>query len=57
MLGRKTGAGFYKYEGKSQTPNEALAQWRRGVVAGGADPGRGEGQHDQPAGVIAAGYS
>ena len=27
MLGRKTGAGFYRYEGKTQTPNEALAQW------------------------------
>jgi 3-hydroxyacyl-CoA dehydrogenase/enoyl-CoA hydratase/3-hydroxybutyryl-CoA epimerase len=40
MLGRKTGAGFYKYEGKAQTPNESLAQWRRAtVVAGGADPG------------------
>ena len=39
MLGRKTGAGFYKYEGKSQTPNDSLVQWRRGVVAGGADPG------------------
>ena len=43
MLGRKTGAGFYKYEGKAQTPNESLAQWRRGVVAGAADPGKGEG--------------
>jgi 3-hydroxyacyl-CoA dehydrogenase/enoyl-CoA hydratase/3-hydroxybutyryl-CoA epimerase len=29
MLGRKTGAGFYKYEGKAQTPNDSLAQWRR----------------------------
>src|SRR6266403_3345176 len=36
MLGRKAGAGFYKYEGKAQTPNESLAQWRSGpVVAGG----------------------
>jgi 3-hydroxyacyl-CoA dehydrogenase/enoyl-CoA hydratase/3-hydroxybutyryl-CoA epimerase len=41
MLGRKTGAGFYKYEGKKQKPNESLMQWR--VVTGGADPGRGEG--------------
>jgi 3-hydroxyacyl-CoA dehydrogenase / enoyl-CoA hydratase / 3-hydroxybutyryl-CoA epimerase len=35
MLGRKTGAGFYKYEGKKQTPNESLAQWRRGLSATG----------------------
>jgi 3-hydroxyacyl-CoA dehydrogenase/enoyl-CoA hydratase/3-hydroxybutyryl-CoA epimerase len=41
MLGRKTGAGFYKYEGKTHKPNESLMQWR--VVTGGADPGRGEG--------------
>jgi 3-hydroxyacyl-CoA dehydrogenase/enoyl-CoA hydratase/3-hydroxybutyryl-CoA epimerase len=44
MLGRKTGAGFYKYEGKAQRPNESLAQWRRAhVVAGGGDPGKDEG--------------
>jgi 3-hydroxyacyl-CoA dehydrogenase/enoyl-CoA hydratase/3-hydroxybutyryl-CoA epimerase len=51
MLGRKTGAGFYKYDGKSQTPNESLLQWRRApVVAGGGDPGRGEGStKSQPA--------
>jgi 3-hydroxyacyl-CoA dehydrogenase/enoyl-CoA hydratase/3-hydroxybutyryl-CoA epimerase len=29
MLGRKTGGGFYKYEGKQQTPNEALQAWRQ----------------------------
>ena len=28
MLGRKTGGGFYKYEGRAQTPNELLAEWR-----------------------------
>ena len=31
MLGRKTGGGFYAYEGKAQKPNEALAKWRAGL--------------------------
>jgi 3-hydroxyacyl-CoA dehydrogenase/enoyl-CoA hydratase/3-hydroxybutyryl-CoA epimerase len=29
ILGRKTGSGFYQYEGKQQTPNEALQPWRQ----------------------------
>ncbi len=29
MLGRKSGSGFYKYEGKQQTDNEALEEWRQ----------------------------
>jgi 3-hydroxyacyl-CoA dehydrogenase/enoyl-CoA hydratase/3-hydroxybutyryl-CoA epimerase len=33
MLGRKTGAGFYKYEGRKQGPNDALSQWRAGLKA------------------------
>jgi len=44
MLGRKSGTGFYKYEGKTQTPNESLAQWRQAPdVAGGGDPGSNKG--------------
>jgi 3-hydroxyacyl-CoA dehydrogenase/enoyl-CoA hydratase/3-hydroxybutyryl-CoA epimerase len=31
MLGRKTGAGLFKYEGKSQKPNDSLVKWRRGL--------------------------
>jgi 3-hydroxyacyl-CoA dehydrogenase/enoyl-CoA hydratase/3-hydroxybutyryl-CoA epimerase len=31
MLGRKSGAGFYKYEGKAQTRNDSLSQWRRAL--------------------------
>jgi 3-hydroxyacyl-CoA dehydrogenase/enoyl-CoA hydratase/3-hydroxybutyryl-CoA epimerase len=27
-LGRKAGGGFYTYEGKQQTPNEAIQEWR-----------------------------
>jgi len=44
MLGRKTGAGFYKYEGKKQTPNESLTQWRRGL-------------HGEPEGAEGPNYS
>ena len=29
MLGRKSGGGFYKYEGKQQVGNEALEEWRQ----------------------------
>jgi 3-hydroxyacyl-CoA dehydrogenase/enoyl-CoA hydratase/3-hydroxybutyryl-CoA epimerase len=33
LLGRKSSGGFYKYEGREQSPNESLAQWRRGGPA------------------------
>ncbi len=29
LLGRKSGSGFYRYEGKQQLPNESLQQWRQ----------------------------
>src|SRR5438552_4503484 len=40
MLGRKSGGGFYKYEGKSQTANAEIEKWRGRLVAGVGDPGR-----------------
>src|SRR6266480_1761862 len=40
MLGRKSGAGFYKYEGKTQSTSESLTQWRRGLHG---DPEGAEG--------------
>ena len=41
MLGRKTGSGFYKYEGKEQTPNEAIeAMARRRQTAPQMQPPR-----------------
>src|SRR5207244_9101511 len=40
MLGRKSGGGFYRYEGKSQTPNSEIEKWRGRLVAGVTDPGR-----------------
>src|SRR5262249_41111272 len=44
-LGRKTGAGFYQYEGKKQTPNASLAQWRRGLHG---EPEGAEGPYISP---------
>jgi 3-hydroxyacyl-CoA dehydrogenase/enoyl-CoA hydratase/3-hydroxybutyryl-CoA epimerase len=41
-LGRKSAAGFYKYEGKKQIPNDEVEKWRARVVAGVGDPGSGE---------------
>ena len=29
LLGRKSGSGFYEYEGREQLPNESLDQWRK----------------------------
>jgi 3-hydroxyacyl-CoA dehydrogenase/enoyl-CoA hydratase/3-hydroxybutyryl-CoA epimerase len=45
MLGRKTGAGFYKYEGKKQRPNDSSVQWRRGLHG---DPEGVEGPNIPP---------
>jgi len=51
MLGRKAGAGFYKYEGKAQAPNESLAQWRgalHGEPEGAGGPDIPPDQHGDP---------
>jgi 3-hydroxyacyl-CoA dehydrogenase / enoyl-CoA hydratase / 3-hydroxybutyryl-CoA epimerase len=51
MLGRKTGAGFYKYEGKRQTPNDSLVKWRRGLHGepeGAQGPDIPPDRHDDP---------
>jgi 3-hydroxyacyl-CoA dehydrogenase/enoyl-CoA hydratase/3-hydroxybutyryl-CoA epimerase len=40
MLGRKSGNGFYTYEGREQAPNESLVRWRRGLHG---DPEGAEG--------------
>jgi 3-hydroxyacyl-CoA dehydrogenase/enoyl-CoA hydratase/3-hydroxybutyryl-CoA epimerase len=38
MLGRKSGGGFYQYEGKQQTPNQALQEWRGHSERSEAEP-------------------
>ena len=38
MLGRKSGGGFYRYEGKQQLPNQSVAQWRKTGSDSGDDP-------------------
>ncbi|MEP6709429.1 MAG: 3-hydroxyacyl-CoA dehydrogenase NAD-binding domain-containing protein [Verrucomicrobiota bacterium] len=45
ILGRKTGSGFYKYNGKRQTSNESLEQWRR-VPAGHSSTPPGSARND-----------
>jgi 3-hydroxyacyl-CoA dehydrogenase / enoyl-CoA hydratase / 3-hydroxybutyryl-CoA epimerase len=44
MLGRKSGGGLYKYEGKSQTPNAEIEKWRR---ANSVIPSEVEGSRDE----------
>jgi 3-hydroxyacyl-CoA dehydrogenase / enoyl-CoA hydratase / 3-hydroxybutyryl-CoA epimerase len=44
MLGRKSGGGFYKYEGKSQTPNAEIEKWRG---ANSVIPSEVEGSRDE----------
>src|SRR5881398_3931239 len=44
MVGRKSGRGFYKYEGKSQTPNAEIEKWRG---ANSVIPSEVEGSRDE----------
>ena len=51
MLGRKSGAGFYKYDGKTQTPNDSLVKWRRGLhgeLEGAGGPNIPPDKHRDP---------
>ena len=43
MLGGKSGGGFYRYEGKSQTENAEIEKWR---ITSSGHPERSEGPHD-----------
>jgi 3-hydroxyacyl-CoA dehydrogenase/enoyl-CoA hydratase/3-hydroxybutyryl-CoA epimerase len=55
MLGRKTGAGFYKYEGKTQSPNDSIDEWRHSSAPESADSGRsGAPPSPQPGSSIPA---
>jgi 3-hydroxyacyl-CoA dehydrogenase/enoyl-CoA hydratase/3-hydroxybutyryl-CoA epimerase len=49
ILGRKSGGGFYKYEGKSQTPNAEIEKWRAQPVISSenATPARSEGSRHE----------
>ena len=44
LLGRKSGAGFYKYEGKAQTANDEIEKWRHisAVIPSKVEGSRGE---------------
>jgi 3-hydroxyacyl-CoA dehydrogenase/enoyl-CoA hydratase/3-hydroxybutyryl-CoA epimerase len=51
MWGRKSAAGFYKYEGKTQSVNDSLTQWRRGLHGdpeGAEGPAIPPGMHRDP---------
>jgi 3-hydroxyacyl-CoA dehydrogenase/enoyl-CoA hydratase/3-hydroxybutyryl-CoA epimerase len=37
LLGRKSGVGFYEYEGREQSPNESLGKWRRAPAKNDVD--------------------
>jgi 3-hydroxyacyl-CoA dehydrogenase / enoyl-CoA hydratase / 3-hydroxybutyryl-CoA epimerase len=43
MLGRKSGSGIYKYEGKTQTPNPEVEKWR---TKPSSHPERSEGSQE-----------
>jgi 3-hydroxyacyl-CoA dehydrogenase / enoyl-CoA hydratase / 3-hydroxybutyryl-CoA epimerase len=51
MLGRKSGNGFYKYEGKATAPSESVIKWQRGLHGepeGPAGPNIPPRQHRDP---------
>jgi 3-hydroxyacyl-CoA dehydrogenase/enoyl-CoA hydratase/3-hydroxybutyryl-CoA epimerase len=51
MLGRKTGNGFYKYDGRNATPNESVIRWQQGLHGepeGPQGPNIPPGRHRDP---------